>query len=159
MSNLEIIIPNPRKHFMGKEFRRFNYGDKREVQRFYDVLDKEGITPVTYPLVADLAAGDGSYAKMLMDRGWDLGGVTCIDFLCSPKPLITGCNWLYWNLEELDSALRQSAHLPQEITAHAESFDLVVFQGTHLIEERICDFLVKPGGYSYHHSWLYRKEG
>jgi len=72
----EIIVTDPQINAMSRFCRRYSYSDSsmgktgEERRKFFKALDKGGVSPETHPLVAELAAGDGSYAKMLLERGW-----------------------------------------------------------------------------------------
>lgn len=155
----EIVRSNPDVSIVPQGARRWNYHKTTEVGTFYDALQKEGITTETHPLALDLATGDGTYARLLVDRGWNPANITCVDYSQSPTPLVRGCTWLYWDLVELYESLRRNAtRFPREIANLRGSFDLVIFQGCYIPEGGICDFFVRPNGYYYHHSWLAQKQ-
>lgn len=157
MKGPEIVLATPARSTTYKGFRRFSYTLKNKVRSFNHALEGAGITPDTHPLAADLEAGDGSYARMLVDLGWNRANITCVDYRKTTTPLVQYCKWEYWDLEALDDALRRRLFLPKKVSALKEKFDLVIFESNKLEEERICNYLVRPEGYYYHHTWLYQK--
>ncbi|MDO8619386.1 MAG: hypothetical protein Q7R49_05605 [Candidatus Daviesbacteria bacterium] len=151
---LDIIIDNPRINT--DERRGFSYSrDKSGIKLLSLALESKDITPSSHPTAADLCAGDGSWARMLLDHGWDESNLTCIDSAKSPTPLVPGANWLYWDLEALSTRLFLKKSLPEEILSKQHTFDIVFTLYTPLTrisEETMGIFLIRPGGYIFNHS-------
>ena len=157
----EIVIAHPELNTTWEQYyRRFSYTD-RDRKEFRQNLSRAGISPITHPVAADLCAGDGTYAKMLVDNGWDARKITCIDVYQSPTPWLPDTSWKYWNLAQLHLALVEGRELPEEVKVLKGSFDLVVLQRiSGLIEGKaIGKFLLRPEGYLYQRDWVYTAEG
>ncbi len=108
-----------------------------------------------FSVVADVCAGDGSVAKLLVDYGWDARKIICIDRYRSPSPLVGGVTWEYWNVDQLGLALLAEKEIPSCIERYREFFDLVVMMqalggvGSDSAEA-VSYFLCRVGGLAYY---------
>lgn len=169
----EIIVSSPQINTMSRLWRRYSYSDSsmgvmgKSRREFYKALKDGNLNPETSPLVAELAAGDGSYAGMLVQRGWPETNITCFDIHESPEPLVPNANWRYWDLAELSEALASSRPLPEGVEALRGRFDLAVSEHPRSFDPKqkkfesdsILQFFVRPGGYYYHGGTLHGSSG
>ncbi len=115
-----------------------------------ELLRKHNLSPNTHPRVVDLCAGEGSWAKILIERGWDPNHIVCIDRRRPENPPPEGVKWEYWDLRALATSLRNRTPLPKEVAVYRRSFDLAVMTyGLGSREGRpLFKFFVKPQGQS-----------
>jgi hypothetical protein len=151
----EIVIANPRLNT--DSYRRWSYGSDPE--GFRSVLAIKGITPISHPKAVDLCAGDGSFARMLVENGWNEEDITCVDRFHTTTPLVSQSTWLYWDLRALASAVMQQLPIPTEVASYRHQFDVaVLMQGEKMDwgeEDIVCEYLVRPGGYIHTLSKLF----
>lgn len=143
----EIIIPNPlinQDPLRDHAYRANGLYEQREFLRTARIL------PTDYPVVADVCAGDGGWARILTDHGWESGNITCIDWYRTETPLVTGVNWQYWDVDQLAWEILSGRPLPVAIMSYKNRFDLVFLVNGILTSRRhinaVCGFLVRPGG-------------
>ncbi|GAI42636.1 unnamed protein product, partial [marine sediment metagenome] len=75
--------------------------------------------------------------------------ITCID-RCRPdsdRPLVTGAQWLFWDLRELTEAIMHQERLPEAVLEYKSKFDFVVMAYNSCLptvwEHFLTDFLAK----------------
>lgn len=143
----EVVIGEP-KH--NPDFLSgYSYGDRfaHEVVKRQLIKDR-GITPQTQPKVADICAGDGSWARIFVDNGWRPQDVLCVDMYKSRAPLVEDATWRYWDVAELGLRLCANRSIPEEVLEYQGKFDIVILM-LSAIERRltteVCNFLARPG--------------
>lgn len=100
---LEIVVSHPKEipgilgDYSWREYQT-NTGWRANLPK---ILQHAGVSPSTHPLAADLCAGDGSWAKILVENGWIESNLTCIDRCKSSAPLVLAASWRYWDLYNL----------------------------------------------------------
>ena len=143
----EILISHPE---VNQDFQRnYSYRDGWARDMMPVVLRELGISPASHPNAIELFAGDGSWARMLVDNGWNEESLTCIDMRKSPTPLVPKADWLYWDLSQLARALLEHSDLPPEAASLQGKFNLVYsFYGDQSMaaEDALGSFFVSPGG-------------
>lgn len=158
-----IIINSPYRNT--DRYRRYTSPDHTAAPYFaaggdtsYDIwipeLVKSGkVTAEKFPRAVDLFAGDGSWARRLIDNGWKPENITCIDIYVSPTPLVEGVNWRHMNLVALYEALKKRAILPTEVESLRGGWDLttmsygsVLYGGDQYSDKRISRFFTRPKG-------------
>ena len=127
MREKEIVIFHPQENT--DPLRSFSLTHSGlSSRRFNEFCVAQRITPATHPTACDLFAGQGEMSLILKDHGWDSRNITCID-LCHPNsdgPLVTGAQWLFWDLRELTKAIMRQESLPKAVLENRGKFDLVV---------------------------------
>jgi len=148
---LEIELPHP--GINTDKDRRFTYLNKdgiwSEIGKYFDGL---GIFAYNYPLAADVCAGDGSVAALLVGRGSSPKDIYCFDKARTLSPLVKRVNWRYWNLYNLGVAIRGGEQLPRNIEKLKGFFDFVAMAqsfGVYEYAHEVCGFLVRAGGIVY----------
>lgn len=145
----EVVITNPEFNFNHRT--GYSYYDKFA----HDIVRRQlkagrGINPQTHPKVADVCAGDGSWARIFIDNGWKPEDILCIDQFRSRVSLIEGVAWRYWDVAELGvRLLTGDAAIPNEVLEWQGKFDIVVLINSginHGIVQEVCRFLVRSQG-------------
>ncbi|MBU1472640.1 hypothetical protein KKB64_02545 [Patescibacteria group bacterium] len=158
MSTIEIEHPMGNWDLHRRQF--YESGFCREILHL--ILQDKGVTPQTHPRVYDLFAGDGGVAATLVEYGWDVSNITCIDRHVPDPPIgtVQQAHWLYWELRALSDALVTNEPLSPYILAHQQKADIVtaVFaQSDKLTDlpfssdelQRITSFFIKLNGFVY----------
>ena len=146
----EIVIPSPRIN--NDNLRGYSYHDGIARYALPEALNKGGINPTSHPNAVDLCAGGGSWARLLVDNGWEESNLTCIDRLKSLTPLVPRAKWLYWDLEKLSMALLLGEPLPAEVVSLRYKLDMVFcfYSPLRMTEEQtVCEFLIRHGGHVF----------
>ncbi len=143
----ELVIENP--VINGDPYRRYAWEDSTFKSTLSRWLERRQITPETYPRAVDLCAGDGSISRLLADKGWNANNIVCVDRCKSPRPLLKGVTWRYWDLEVLAAYLAEKREVPDQILEHQNAYDLVILWNGFLrktTEVGVCNFFVRSGG-------------
>jgi len=126
-----------------------------EERRLSKVITEGTISPERFPLAVDLFAGDGSWARRLIDRGWAAENITCIDIAKTETPLVDGVNWLYLDLAVL-ARVTDRGHLYGQVDQLRGRFDLAFMSYGALSAYRalgtadnLCGFFIRKGGIAY----------
>lgn len=152
----EILITEPRPNRDYRSSYSFNDPFAHEVVR--DCFPDWGITPQTHPRAADICAGDGSWARLLVDNGWKPEDILCVDRCRSLGPLVEGVKWEYWDVDALrDRLLTARFHLegpteiPEGVAVHQGKFDLVIvlLGAERRAANEVANYLVRPGGKTF----------
>ena len=113
------------------------------------------ISPERFPLAVDLFAGDGSWAKRLVDNGWAPANITCVDIARTETPLVDGVNWLYLDLAAL-AHVANRGHLHGQVGQLRGRFDLafssfgaISTYGAEDTADILCGFFIRRGGIAY----------
>lgn len=145
----EIIIRNPILN-PDELFRSYSY-DTKEIREGMSEFLARKITKESHPKAIDLCAGDGSYARILVDNGWKGQNMTCVDRFRTRTPLVKDAVWRYWDLEQMAHELQLRQPMPEEITLLKGSFDIAFFWFSRFIKKEdrllVCRYLVRPDGY------------
>jgi hypothetical protein len=143
---MEIVIAEPAINH--DNYRSYAYEDSTFRSVFQTGLDRRGINPATHPMALDLCAGDGSLARILVDKNWDFGNITCVDRFRTTTPLQEGVNWRYWDLKSLGYSIIDGKELPEEILNFQHKFDVVLLWNgnfTKEVDEAVCRFFAHQG--------------
>ena len=149
----EIIITNPLLNRDVLRAHSYDTGITGMRETFPLLLSRQGVTPVTYPRAIDLCAGDGSFARILVDNGWDETNMACVDMFCTSTPLVPRAKWLYWDLESLYSAIVLDKPIPAEVLEYQHQFDIAILWNGGLFGRAVdivCEYLVRSEGYIVH---------
>ena len=154
----EIIIGHPGLN--RDNFRSYSYDNQNDPEGFRGLLELNRVTPSTHPRAIDLCAGDGSFARMLVDNGWQEEDMTCVDIARTETPLVPKATWLFWDVEALSLAILKYTEIPPEIAVYKHRFDIaILMQGEGFYDEKenaVCKYLVRPNGYIHNLSTIIR---
>lgn len=123
----EIIIENPE---VNQVIHR-GYGVSIDQEYLTDIL---GVTPQSHPMAIILCAGIGLEGKQLRELGWDQENITFVDlFRPDPDELtkndiewVTESSWLFWDINDLETAIRDKGQLNPNILSHKGAYDFVL---------------------------------
>lgn len=149
MSTKELVISQPCINMELCYAWAEGKGRESAISFLDDRLKRRGVGSDTHPVVADLCAGSGAIAGLLLKRGWQPNSITCVDRRKILYEIAPGIKWLYWDLEALGQSLRLAEPIPDQLQDYKQSFDLVTLFNGYLgseIEELICNYLVRPSG-------------
>lgn len=145
----EIIIQDPLINTDPLKDHAYRAMGRYEIKQLMGVWDRCGISPEICPVVADVCAGDGGWARILTDNGWRPENITCIDRKRTETPLVAGVNWEYWDVEELGTEILLGRPLPDAVKLYENRFDLVLLVNGGIsrhCSDAVGRFLVCPGG-------------
>lgn len=142
-----IIIENPQ---LADPSDLGNYTHEHPVfaKELAKMIKFAGLTPQSFPLVADLFSGSGSVAEILVKMGWGEKKITCIDRERPVRPLVDS-PFLFWRFDRLYLSILEGLKLPPEVEKHRGQFDLVFVVQTHIESHYMSvlgSFFLRPGG-------------
>lgn len=125
----EIEIKEPKVNPEERKYTSFTYivgGGENRIE-IPEMLTGMKVSPYSHPNAIDLFAGDGSGARILVDLGWKVRNILCVDLYIPRFPLVNDVEWKFWDLLSLSQSIRYGKpEIPASVLRFRGQFDIVL---------------------------------